>query len=147
MSLVFNDVNVENVIYNGTKLDKVIYNGVTVWENWKLITTPWTLWGDFENKGSNATYDFGKTIKVKSGQFKLRTAGGRDYTPKVYLEINGSWVLIGSYSNIQDTNDVTFGDSQLREATGIRIDCSETNGGVMRYPCLVKINQYYQKGS
>lgn len=39
MALFFKGTNIENIIFNGTKLDKAVYNGVTVWENWKLITS------------------------------------------------------------------------------------------------------------
>lgn len=92
MSLVFNDVNVENVIYNGTKLDKVIYNGVTVWENWVYKTTEikkslgksdggWNEWA-----GSNTGWiTFDKPIKNATGAVWMETKDTSASNARLYL--------------------------------------------------------------
>lgn len=124
-------------------------SNVTVFAQWKVNwvhhTDNWTLRNDFSGGSAegafNTDIDLGKNVKISSGWFRLRTAGGTDYGYKVYFLVNGSWIEVAS-GRMSDNNTRTFGNVNYI-TNKIRIYIDGSNGGVMRYPTDIHITDYY----
>lgn len=104
MPLVFNDVNVENVIYNGTKLNKVIYNNVEVFNN---IVEDYSL--SIGMPSTFATTDVSKTFDKPINITKLKVS----YNQWIADDITMSWNANVRIRNANTRQWVTLDSSTI----------------------------------
>lgn len=169
MAVIINGVNLENanVFIDGvrTTLDKIICNTITVWENWKYMTTVITKNAQSGMQSKDATVGFtetfglGYSIKPQNITFTTEIVkgsatwvGSQSVGLDGYNDLTGSWETLvpktsmGNQSNVLSLTLAGKDYSGTYSQFTIHYGYSSANGSKN---CKVKldINTYWKKGS